>query len=253
MMACTPSCCAERNLLAAWVARASRAGVPRHQVVHWVRRKAGGSITGKQQHGAAASSRQQLVRLSNLEELLAGLGKLSTADAAFVASLVLHAVRLLQPAETLPLDLQLQQVTAWRMATPAVYLTFGIDDSVALLPVQLLSLLQQQLFAAVAYSTAMQQLEGARPLLPAGASDADVAASWGPVKQMLDILESCHGLRGCWVQHGLWAQVQTAAYQLLHEHRDGEFEQFFLLQITSRSHQIISTAHREALGWQSCS
>lgn len=47
---------------------------------------------------------------------------------------------------------------------------------------------------------------------------------------MLDILESCHGLRGCWVQHGLWAQVQTAAYQLLHEHRDGEFEQFFLLQ-----------------------
>uniref|UniRef100_A0A383WIR3 Uncharacterized protein n=1 Tax=Tetradesmus obliquus TaxID=3088 RepID=A0A383WIR3_TETOB len=38
-------CCAERNLLAAWVTRASRAGVPRHQVVHWVRRKAGGSIT----------------------------------------------------------------------------------------------------------------------------------------------------------------------------------------------------------------
>lgn len=37
-----PAC---RNLLAAWVARASRAGVPRHQVVHWVRRKAGGSIT----------------------------------------------------------------------------------------------------------------------------------------------------------------------------------------------------------------
>uniref|UniRef100_A0A383W2K9 Uncharacterized protein n=1 Tax=Tetradesmus obliquus TaxID=3088 RepID=A0A383W2K9_TETOB len=111
---------------------------------------------GQQQHGAAASSRQQPVRLSYLKELLAGLGKLSTADAAFVASLMLHAVRLLQPAETLPLDLQLQQ---------------------------LLSLLQQQLFAAVAYSTAMQQLEGAGPLLPAGASDADVAASWGPVKQ----------------------------------------------------------------------
>eukprot|EP00882_Tetradesmus_deserticola_P012991 GHRQ01013775.1.p1 GENE.GHRQ01013775.1~~GHRQ01013775.1.p1 ORF type:complete len:202 (+),score=18.53 GHRQ01013775.1:82-687(+) len=38
-------CCAERNLLRAWVARATRAGVPRHQVVHWVRRKAGASIT----------------------------------------------------------------------------------------------------------------------------------------------------------------------------------------------------------------
>jgi hypothetical protein len=37
-----PTC---RNLLNAWVARAARAGVPRHQVVHWVRRKAGTSIT----------------------------------------------------------------------------------------------------------------------------------------------------------------------------------------------------------------
>ncbi|KAF6252587.1 hypothetical protein COO60DRAFT_515869 [Scenedesmus sp. NREL 46B-D3] len=34
-----------RNLLHAWVAKATRSGVPRHQVVHWVRRKAGASIT----------------------------------------------------------------------------------------------------------------------------------------------------------------------------------------------------------------
>ncbi|KAF8057634.1 TOP6B [Scenedesmus sp. PABB004] len=41
----TPSCCAERNLLNAWIAKARRANVPRHQVVHWVRRKAGTEIT----------------------------------------------------------------------------------------------------------------------------------------------------------------------------------------------------------------
>lgn len=29
----------------AWIAKASKAGVPRHQVVHWIRRKAGTEIT----------------------------------------------------------------------------------------------------------------------------------------------------------------------------------------------------------------
>ena len=47
---------------------------------------------------------------------------------------------------------------------------------------------------------------------------------------MLDHVDSSHGLRGGWVQHGLWAQVQLAAYQLLHEHRVGELEQFLQLQ-----------------------
>jgi hypothetical protein len=50
--------------------------------------------------------------------------------------------------------------------------------------VQLLFLLQQQLFASVAYSTAMEQLEGSRPVLAAGASDADVESSWGPVAKV---------------------------------------------------------------------
>uniref|UniRef100_A0A383W442 Uncharacterized protein n=1 Tax=Tetradesmus obliquus TaxID=3088 RepID=A0A383W442_TETOB len=139
---------------------------------------------GQQQHGASANSRQQPVRLTNLEDVLVQLHDPGVANAPYVASIASHAVRLLPPAETRPLDLRLQQMVAWRMATPAVYLTYRIGDSIALLPLQLLSLLQQQLFAAVAYSTAMQQLEGARPLLPAGASDADVAASWGPVKQV---------------------------------------------------------------------
>lgn len=38
-------CCAERNLLNAWVLKANRQNVPRHQVVHWVRRKAGAELT----------------------------------------------------------------------------------------------------------------------------------------------------------------------------------------------------------------
>eukprot|EP00878_Enallax_costatus_P005062 GHUV01005322.1.p1 GENE.GHUV01005322.1~~GHUV01005322.1.p1 ORF type:complete len:144 (+),score=33.03 GHUV01005322.1:159-590(+) len=38
-------CCAERNLLNSWVARAHKQNVPRHQVVRWVRRKAGAQLT----------------------------------------------------------------------------------------------------------------------------------------------------------------------------------------------------------------
>lgn len=38
-------CCAERNLLNAWVLKASRQNVARHQVVHWIRRKAGAELT----------------------------------------------------------------------------------------------------------------------------------------------------------------------------------------------------------------
>ena len=34
-----------RNLLNAWVLKASRQNVPRHQVVHWIRRKAGAELT----------------------------------------------------------------------------------------------------------------------------------------------------------------------------------------------------------------
>jgi hypothetical protein len=102
----------------------------------------------------------------------------------FVASIAANSVLQLPAAETRDLDLQLQHVIAWRIATPAVFLTYGVDSSSTLLPVQRLSLLQQQLFASVAYSTAMEQLEGSRPALPAGASDADVTRSWGPVKEV---------------------------------------------------------------------
>lgn len=38
-------CCAERKLLNAWVLKANRQNVPRHQIVHWVRRKAGADLT----------------------------------------------------------------------------------------------------------------------------------------------------------------------------------------------------------------
>jgi hypothetical protein len=38
-------CCAERNLLNEWVTKARRQNVPKHQVVHWVRRKAGADLT----------------------------------------------------------------------------------------------------------------------------------------------------------------------------------------------------------------
>lgn len=40
---CTTACrfCAERNLLNAWIQKAQRQNVPRHQIVHWIRRKAG--------------------------------------------------------------------------------------------------------------------------------------------------------------------------------------------------------------------
>jgi hypothetical protein len=41
----TCRCCAERNLLNAWILKAQRQNVPRHQVVHWVRRKAGPELT----------------------------------------------------------------------------------------------------------------------------------------------------------------------------------------------------------------
>jgi hypothetical protein len=80
--------------------------------------------------------------------------------------------------------MQLQRIIEWRMTTPAVYLTYGTGGHAALLPVQLLSVLQQQLFASVAYSTAMEQLEGSRPGLAAGARDTDVKSSWGPVHQV---------------------------------------------------------------------
>jgi hypothetical protein len=88
--------------------------------------------------------------------------------------------------------MQLQRITAWRIATPAVYLTYGIEGHAALLPVQLLSVLQQQLFASVAYSTAMEQLEGSRPVLAAGASSADVDSSWGPVSQVTSQHSAVH-------------------------------------------------------------
>jgi hypothetical protein len=93
-------------------------------------------------------------------------------------------VRLLPASQTRALDMQLQRITEWRIATPAVHLTFGIDGHAALLPVQLLSVLQQQLFASVAYSTTMEQLEGSRPVLAARDSSADVDSSWGPVFQV---------------------------------------------------------------------
>lgn len=38
-------CCAERNLLSSWVIKAQKQNVPRHQVICWVRRKAGGQLT----------------------------------------------------------------------------------------------------------------------------------------------------------------------------------------------------------------
>lgn len=42
--ASTHRCCAERNLLARWIVRAVRHGVPPHRVVAWVRRKSGGAV-----------------------------------------------------------------------------------------------------------------------------------------------------------------------------------------------------------------
>lgn len=40
----THRCCAERNVLAKWVTRAVRSGVPPHRVIAWVRRKSGGDV-----------------------------------------------------------------------------------------------------------------------------------------------------------------------------------------------------------------
>lgn len=44
LLLCCCRCCAERNLLNAWVIKAARQNVPKHQVVHWVRRKAGSQL-----------------------------------------------------------------------------------------------------------------------------------------------------------------------------------------------------------------
>lgn len=38
-------CCAERNLLDSWVVRAYKQNVPKHQIVRWIRRKAGAQLT----------------------------------------------------------------------------------------------------------------------------------------------------------------------------------------------------------------
>lgn len=40
----THRCCAERNVLGKWIARAGRNGVPHHRVIAWVRRKSGGDV-----------------------------------------------------------------------------------------------------------------------------------------------------------------------------------------------------------------
>jgi hypothetical protein len=109
-------------------------------------------------------------------------------NAPFVASIASKAVRLLPAAETVALDRKLPHVVSWRIATPAVTFTYGVDGDAALLPVQLLSLLHQQLFASVAFSTAMEQLEGSRPTV--AADDYDEVESWGPVKEVRDCEDS---------------------------------------------------------------
>lgn len=94
-------------------------------------------------------------------------------------------MRFLPAEDTRVLDVRLAEVTAWRMATPAVYLTYSAVGDAAQLPVLMLSLLQQQLFASVAYSTALEQLEGSRPTASIeGCSDH----SWSPVKMVNDVV-----------------------------------------------------------------
>jgi hypothetical protein len=44
-----------------------------------------------------------------------------------------------------------------------------------------------------------------------------------------------HGLQGSWRQHGLWAQVQLAAYQLLLEPQNSIHEMWCLLEKEKRT------------------
>jgi hypothetical protein len=102
-------------------------------------------------------------------------------------------IRTLPASETRELDLQYSTVLQWiSSTTPALYITTDLRSDVSSVPVLLVALLQQQLFVSVAYSTVMEQLEGSRPVLPAGGphvegstgAEADeqlLEQSWGPV------------------------------------------------------------------------
>lgn len=105
------------------------------------------------------------------------------SNARFVASAACHTLRLLPAAETEQLDKRLADVFMWASQAPAVYLSHGYCADVAMLPTLLLSLLEQQLLASVAYSTMRQ-------VVHAG-DRAAAEASWAPLQQVRVEADSC--------------------------------------------------------------
>jgi hypothetical protein len=95
------------------------------------------------------------------------------SNARFVASVACRSIRLLPAAVTEQLDRQLAHIVTWASCVPATYLTNGFIKDAGMVPTLLLSLLQQQLFASVAYSAALQVV-----------SSGDAAAGWAPLHQV---------------------------------------------------------------------
>jgi hypothetical protein len=92
------------------------------------------------------------------------------------ASLARHSIRLLPAAETEQLDRRAADVFTWASQAPALYLSQGSCDDAGMIPTLLLALLQQQLFASVAYTAAMHAV--------GSGAGAAAEASWAPVQQV---------------------------------------------------------------------
>lgn len=111
------------------------------------------------------------------------------SNARYVTPLAQQSVRLLPSGTIEPLDLQLGHIIKWASATPSLYYTHGLIMDAAAVPALLVSLLQHQLFASVAYSTVMEQL--AERSAPSGDSLHDLKdayahdnQSWSPLIQV---------------------------------------------------------------------
>eukprot|EP00775_Hariotina_reticulata_P005776 gene5776-6015_t len=191
------------------------------------------------------------LRLKHLDKLAVQLPKAGApTHPGLAAALSASFIKSLPASQTLELDQHCQTVLQWiSSTTPALYITTDLCADVSLVPALLVALLQQQLFVSVAYSTVMEQLEGHRPVLPAGAqgvagstgAEADeqlLEQSWGPVlKNYIPVsvggspFQSSMGvwlewlsyswcrkaldeLQAGWLSLGYWADLAQLAQQL---------------------------------------
>lgn len=84
--------------------------------------------------------------------------------------------------------MQADLVAMWSSSTPGLHQMHTMSADPARVPYLLLSLLHQQLFAAVCYSTVAEQVEGKRAIIPAvedetqgTVTEEELLQSWGPV------------------------------------------------------------------------